>query len=63
MLSGLGPGPSVPILGEVKPLLVDARLLGTLAGPQRNRLVNRFMFLLYNYGFPLIYDKLNTSLL
>ena len=43
MLAGLGPGPSVPFLGPVKPLLVDHRILGALAGRARERLVNRFL--------------------
>ena len=43
MLAGLGPGPSVPLLGDVKSLLVDHRTLGALAGRARERLVNRFL--------------------
>ena len=43
MLVGLGEGPHVPLVGPVKPLLVDHRVLGTLAGRARNQLVNRFL--------------------
>ena len=43
MLAGLGPGPAVPLLGDVKSLLVDHRTLGALAGRARERLVNRFL--------------------
>ena len=43
MLEGVGPGPSVPLVGPVKALLVDHRTLGALAGQARERLVNRFL--------------------
>ena len=43
LLAGAGEGPTVPLLGPVKPLLVDHRLLGALAGRARDRLVNRFL--------------------
>ena len=43
MLEGVGPGPSVPLVGSVKALLVDHRTLGALAGQARERLVNRFL--------------------
>ena len=43
MLAGMGPGPSVPFVGPIKPLLVNHRLLGALAGRARERVVNRFL--------------------
>ena len=43
MLAGAGPGPHIPLLGPVKELVVDHRVLGALAGRARERVVNRYL--------------------
>ena len=38
-----GADPAIPLVGPVKPLLVDHRVLGMLAGPDRARLTNSWL--------------------
>ena len=35
--------PRAPVVGPVKPLLVDHRILGMLSGPDRDRFVNHYL--------------------